>query len=307
MAEQKSTVAPGNTRAVSTVRARAFQLTLNEPDKYEDLKKYLTHYSTLKYMVAAVETAPTTGHKHVHIYCQFSQAKSLMIDKCYGAHIEICKGTPQQNRNYIMKDGNILDELGEFNQQGGYGGKSIRDVMKMNDDELLDLDYRFYSVISKIRKDGIRLHVEGKKKKVRVIYLFGPSGCGKSRAAHKLLEKLAVPGALYDEVKYTENGFWIGMHNDCKYCIYDDFRDTDLKPNEFIKFIDYNYHTFNIKGGETINNYELIIITSIKSPWELYRNKNEEEKKQWLRRMEIFTIRDNKWEAIKEVPDDILI
>ena len=207
-------------------------------------------------------------------------------------------------RNYVMKDGNILDELGEFKQQGGCGGRTIRDIIRMNNEELLDVDCRYYNIIQKIKRDSIRLHVSDKKKKTRIIYLYGPSGCGKSRAAHKLLEKLAVPGALYDEVKYTENGFWIGMHNDCKYCIYDDFRDTDLKPNEFIKFIDYNYHTFNIKGGEVIPGYELIIITSIKSPWELYRNKKEEEKKQWLRRMEIFTLRDEKWEAIKVEPDD---
>ena len=133
--------------------------------------------------------------------------------------------------------------------------------------------------------------------------MWGPSGIGKSKTAHKVIKRLAVPGAPFDEVK-CENGFWIGCHDDCDICLYDDFRDSDLKCNEFIRFIDYNKHIMNIKGGSMINNYKLIIITSIKSPWELYKNKNEEEKKQWIRRMDIYRGTDNGWKWIRDAPGD---
>lgn len=57
------------------------------------------------------ETAPTTGHEHIHIYCRFSQPKTIKPKNVFGAHIEVCKGSPEQNIAYIKKDGNILDEI----------------------------------------------------------------------------------------------------------------------------------------------------------------------------------------------------
>ena len=251
----------------------------------------------MKYLISAVETAPSTGHKHIHIYVQFTNARNLDLKKCCGAHIENCRGTPQQNRNYIIKDGNVLDEIGEFYQQGGFGGRSIKDIMDMDYEDVIKLDFRYFNILQKIKKNTERLLIGNKKKDLTVYYLYGPSGIGKSHTAKKLLEHLAVPGTPYDDVKY-DNGFWIGMHENTDYCIYDDFRDTDVKPNEFIKFIDYNYHVHNIKGGEIIPKYKTIIITSIKSPWELYHNKSDEEKYQWIRRMKIYTYSNNKWEYI---------
>ena len=64
-----------------------------------------------------------------------------------------------------------------------------------------------------------------------------------------------------------------------------------MKPNDFIKFIDYNRHGLNIKGGSVMNNYELIIITSIFHPNKIYSGINEESKQQWLRRMEIIDLK----------------
>lgn len=61
-----------------------------------------------------------------------------------------------------------------------------------------------------------------------------------------------------------ENGFWNGIGNS-KCCIYDDFRDSHMKPSEFINFIDYNKHQLNVKGSYKLNNYEFIIITSVQS------------------------------------------
>lgn len=302
---EKTQLKPGNSKgAVSIVRGRHFQFTLNQIENYEKLYNHLTKYSTLKYIVAAIETAPTTGHKHIHIYVQYSQPKILKISDLCGAHVEICRGTPKQNRDYIIKDGNILNEEGEFKSNGGFGGRSIRDVIEMTDDETLDLDYKYYNVIKKIRDDYNRLDINNHYKDgMVVLYIYGSSEIGKSKygyeAIKKLLNKFAVPGALdcnYDEVQY-KNNFWIGCNKGCRFCIYDDFRDSDCKPHEFIKFIDYNKHVLNIKGGQMINEYKYIVITSTQAPWELWMGSHEE-KKQWLRRMVVFTIEDKVWKKI---------
>ena len=290
----KDTLETGNTRGGFKIRARHFQLTLNEIDNYKKLYNYLTQYSTLKYLISCLETAPTTGHKHIHIYVQYSQPKTLDSKNLFNAHIEECKGTPKQNRDYIVKDGHILDEVGEFKTNGGICGHTIADVMKMSNDELYAIaDYKYYNVIQKIINDKTRLSIENHyKPDMKVIYIIGGSGMGKSKWGYKVVSRLGVPAPLngellYDEVNYS-NGFWLGIF-DSPICIYDDFRDSDMKPSEFIRFIDYNKHIMNIKGGQKINNYTTIIITSKQQPWMLW-NKSNEEKKQWLRRMSVYEI-----------------
>ena len=287
---KKRPIETGNTRSGFKVRGRHFQLTLNEIDNYEKLYNYLTQYSTLKYLISCIETAPSTGHKHIHIYVQYSQKKTLNSINLFNAHIEECKGAPKQNRDYIVKDGHILDEVGEFKTNGGICGHTIKDVMKMSEDEMYAMaDYKYYNVIQKIINDRKRLTLEDHHKPdMKVVYIIGGSGMGKSKVGYNILKKIAVPGAPYDEVAYA-GGFWLGVSDSCDYCIYDDFRDSVMKPNEFIRFIDYNKHIMNIKGGQLINNYKTIVITSKQEPWNLWLKSNEE-KKQWLRRMSVYEI-----------------
>lgn len=94
-AEVVTALAPGNTNP-GAFRARAFQLTLNEPEKYYELITELKKLKTMDYLISCKEFAPTTGHEHIHIYIHFTQtykiSKKIMS---FGAHIEICKGSPK--------------------------------------------------------------------------------------------------------------------------------------------------------------------------------------------------------------------
>lgn len=290
LVSDKNTIETGNTRRGFKLRGRHFQLTLNEIDKYDELKDYLTKYSTLKYLISCRETAPTTGHKHIHIYVQYSQPKTLDSENLIGAHLEKCYGTPKQCRDYIIKDGNIIDEIGEFKTNGGICGHTIADVMKMSEEEMYKMaDYKYYNVIQKIINDRKKLTIKTHyKEDMQVVYIIGGSGLGKSKVGYKIINKLVVPDAQFDEVSYC-NGFWIGVSDNCDVCMYDDFRDSVMRPCEFIRFIDYNKHILNIKGGQLINNYKTIVITSKQPPWELWINSNEE-RKQWLRRMKVYEI-----------------
>lgn len=96
--------------------------------------------------------------------------------------------------------------------------------------------------------------------------MWGPSGCGKTSYAKLAIAKL---GMEFNQVKF-ENTFWSGLNENCKVALYDDWRDGDMRPNEFIKFIDYNRHSLNIKYGQCRNNYEYIFITSIQDPDKIY-------------------------------------
>ena len=258
-----------------TKSSKAFLLTVNE---YENATLVLCYLRKLKpgYLLASREEAPTTGHVHAHIYVQFPNARRLSLAKLLGSHVDKCYGSPQQNQNYVKKDGDIICEEGELKKKGG---KSIEDVKKMSPEERRELPIQLYNIVQKIEeKEGNDLVPEECYKKVEVHWFHGESGAGKTKAAME-----AMKGRKFNMVKY-ENGFWHGI-GEAEVALYDDWRDTHMKPTELINFIDYYIHPMNVKGGSVKNKYKEIYITSIQDPEKIYSNMPEEYKRQWIRRI----------------------
>lgn len=273
-AETTTAQSSGNT--TPSLRARAFLLTLNEIEHYEDLRNEFQKLKSCDYFISCKEVAPTTGHEHIHIYAHFSS--SYKISKrilSYHSHIDICKGTPQQNIAYIRKDGNILDTWGEEPHQGFHTVKDLKEI-----DNPDDLNWNEYNTWSRIKQAPKKMKKSEWNKDVKIYYIWGPSGIGKSTKAHDMCDD------EFEEVKH-KGDFYLGVVDGTGCCIYDDFRDTHMSASEFINFIDYRIHNMNVKGGCIKNKYNKIIITSIQNPKRIYRNVNEEQREQWLRRMEI--------------------
>lgn len=279
---------PGNTKQEKPKigKAKNWQFTLNEVDKYEELKAYITGLKSNNYFISCKEIAPSTKHEHIHIYAQFTNCILPSIKKSCGAHIEACKGSPQQNINYIKKDGNIIDEIGNVRLSGN---PTIREIENMSREEIKDLPWQIRNTAIKI-KDEQELDISLDdifKPNMKVYWITGPSGAGKSHKAFKMASDLGFE--KINIVKY-DGSFWHGIGL-CKIAIYDDFRDSHMKPSEFINFIDYNVHPLNIKGGSKLNKYEVIIITSVQNPHWIYQGINDiEPHKQWLRRMTIIEL-----------------
>lgn len=276
-----------NTQPRGNTRARGWQLTLNEVDKYDAVLERLNKYKSLKYLISCKEKAPTTDHEHIHIYVNFSNPVCLKYKEYFGAHLERCRGTPKQNIAYIEKDGNILDEIGERPHQGAL---SVNDLMAIEDKKDLP-DARLYRVWKEIKQDDdliFTVDTYRKRHGMEVVWIKGDSGTGKTQKALEMLE-----GDKFVDVKFDGN-FWNGcnqMTNKiANACLYDDFRDNHMKASEFINFIDYNIHNMNIKGGSCKNYFRKIIITSIQDPEEIYANVSEESRVQWLRRIKVIDI-----------------
>lgn len=257
-------------------KARAFQLTINNVDAAGDVLKYLRGLQS-NYLIACREKAPTTGHEHIHVYVQFPTPHALSLKKLGGAHIEVCRGSPEQNIAYIKKEGDIIAEEGT--PRLCYV-PSIKEAEKMDKETLKGLNLNFYNIVKKIESEkNKKMKGTEYSKTVRVYWLWGESGAGKTSYAIK-----QIGDREFNEVKMVGE-FWHGVQEDCSIALYDDWRDTHMKPTELINFIDYNRHSMNIKGGSVRNNYEEIYITSLQSPEEIYKNIPEETKKQWLRRI----------------------
>lgn len=274
---QKPQYTPGNTKLECKYKGRAFQFTCNNEELYIKTVNYLTKSKMLDYIISCKEIAPTTGHEHFHIYAHFDNPRIIKQKKIEGTHIEVCRGSAFQNIEYIKKNGDILLEEGIPPSSFSL---TIPELKKITNAEDLP-DWKQYNLWKQIKCNTIK--IKNWYKDVTVYYIAGESGVGKSRTAKELVEQ-----HNYEEVsiaKYS-NGYWNNVDENCKCLIYDDFRDSHMPASEFINLIDYNRHPMNTKGGHIINNYELIIITSIQLIDEIYMNyENEEPKKQWMRRI----------------------
>lgn len=290
-----------------TWAARHFQITQNRLENWPETFEYLLGLKQYHWAIATKETAPTTGHKHIHIYIQFKGPIRLSIKKLAGAHVEYLRGTPQQNIDYITKKkepekrGEIFFEEDktlpwgvkkpEEAEEGEEGGNKIityAKALEMPNYELMELPFsEMKNIETLMARNDSTFNGRTIGKKVKVLYLYGDSGVGKSIYARWLFRDTD-----YDNLKF-EGSFWHGVsHNNNPGAIYDDFRDSHMSPSEFINFIDYQYHTMNIKNGSVINKYKYIIITSVFPPtqlWKNYQDKKEQDgietAKQWLRRM----------------------
>jgi len=255
----------------------AFLITLNQVDRFDKLKEYLSSFSSLVYAIAGLETAPSTGHKHIHVFIQFAKSRRLSIRKLEGAHVDKCYGSPIQNRDYVKKEGNIIWEFGQI-RCGGLC--RISDIYSMSQQERMFLPLQYFNIVQKVNsEENQKLLTINTHKQVKAYYISGNSGIGKTRFATYLIGK-----EPYNIVKY-ENGFWLGVTARIRIALYDDWRDSHMRASEFLNFIDYNKQIMNVKGGFMLNNYEIIIITSILDLKNIYNTVSGESRVQWERRL----------------------
>ncbi|GAB1227308.1 hypothetical protein ENUP19_0332G0005 [Entamoeba nuttalli] len=130
------------------------------------------------------------------------------------------------------------------------------------------------------------------KPKVEIYYIWGKSGVGKSK---KVFELIKASGEQMFDVIHYDNGFFSGIPSYGCSTVgwYDDFRDSDMKPSVFIRFIDYYIIPLNIKGWHVMNRYEKIYITSVQPHRSIYADlKSDDPHKHWIRRMEVIHLED---------------
>ena len=283
---QMTTEAPGNTKP-GAFRGRSFQLTLNQIEKYEGLKKEITKLKTNDYFLSCLEEAPKTGHKHIHIYIHFTSPYKLSQKILnFGSHVEICRGSPKQNIDYIRKDGNILDEIGEEPKQGRiYTVKELEEAEPedipaalLNIKKIIDEEKRsnqcFLEMLEEIENDSL--------KGPKIIYITGASGKGKTYTAYKM----ALKNFKKEEIgKITiNNNFFDIVNKNAKCFVIEEFRSSQLHAADFLQLTDKYGFKANTKGGFVNLRPKQIIICSIIKPHELY--KNEEINEQFNRRIE---------------------
>ena len=282
--EVKTTEAPGNT-ITGAFKARAFLFTLNQIEKYKNFIEEFKKLKSMDYFISCKEKAPTTGHEHIHLYVHFSTPYKLNKKiLSYGSHIDICKGSPKQNIDYVSKDGDIIEEYGVKPSQGARTVKDLRE-MDVNDcppqyyniKQKIDKEEKskteFFNMLNEIRNDEL--------KEPEIVYITGGTGLGKTYMAYKE----ATRTYENEEIgKLTlDNNFVDIVNKDAKCFVIEEFRPSQIKASSFLQLTDKYGYQCNCKGYFEFIRPEKLIICSIKKPEEIYID--EEINGQFLRRI----------------------
>lgn len=279
---------------------KLFHLVVNEKAivNFEKIKQYLTRLTNMVYILVTEHLGPDVHNytKHYHIFVQYKYSKLLSAKYLYGAHNEECYSSAQKNIQYLKCEDDkhkklgttykLIYEEGEPNFKGGY--RTVGELRNWQNSQELPAIY--YNIRKRIREDyELDMDVEDLEKEVEVYWIQGESGIGKTKKAKQIIrEKKEKYGTKLNNVKY-EKPFWLGVGT-APIALYDDFRDSHMKPSEFINFIDYNIHYMNIKNGSKLNRFKLIIITSVQKLEDIYLNVSDEPRKQWLRRLNVIDL-----------------
>ena len=188
--------------------SRKYQLTFNNPLEHgfshESIKNILSGLK-LEYwcMCDEIGLEEKTPHTHLYIAAKNPIMFSTLHTRFYGAHIEMARGSSQENRDYIRKEGKYSDSekketnLPETFEEYGLipiervkSQKVTDEVYQMikdgcSDVEITDRFPSFMTKLPQIEQMRQRLNSERFSKefrKLNVIYISGDSGVGKTRS-----------------------------------------------------------------------------------------------------------------------------
>lgn len=129
-------------------------------------------------------------------------------------------------------------------------------------------------------------------KNVKIYYIFGPVNVNKLEKANEIIRLYKEKyDTIVNYINY-EDGFWNGkvFHDGfysgvgfrSKIAIYKDFYEYDMYVNRFKELIDNSRRPMKVKHGWKRNDYELIIITSVQNPKDIYKEYPEEDRRKIL-------------------------
>lgn len=187
--------------------SRKWMLTINNPVehgfRHDNIRTILSELKSIIYWCMADEIG-ANGTYHTHIF--ICGRNAIMFDTVHKrfptAHIDFCKGTPQQNRDYVFKIGKWLndkkhetcvdgtaEEFGECPVERSGSGK-YADLYSLvqqgyTNSQIYEMDPSFIAYsdkIDRIRLDYLQDKYKDNWRDLDVSYLWGDTGAGKTRS-----------------------------------------------------------------------------------------------------------------------------
>lgn len=262
-----------------------------------------------QYLCFSPEVCPTTGKNHWqgYFYLKNRMTLSALKKKINSSwHFIKANGTGEQNRIYCgaedydkngkyKKKNELFEEFGILPKQGKRTdlielnneikqGKTVKEIRQEN-----PIIYHQYGrTLDKLEDDYLRTLY--RKNMPKVTWYYGPTGVGKSHIAFENYNR-----DTHYLLNVKDNGFWEGYVGQ-KILIINEFR-GEIPFSDLLQICDKWDYLVKRKGKETIPLLaETIIITSCKTPIDIYRNSldNKDNIDQFTRRCTIIKLTKDK-------------
>lgn len=300
MAEEKDT------------RSRKWLITINDPVEKgitnELIEETCRGFKSFRYSCYSHEIGCENKRYHVHIFIAFDlQVRFSTIKNAFPqAHIDNCRGSIRENRDYVFKEGKWKDtekedsklagmqfEIGEMPIEIGQGRRTDLDRLEemidrgMTPEEIFELSigYRNY-------EKQVRAHYMAKRdretpimRNVHVVWHVGESGTGKSYTMVKMMQERASDVYLLND--YDSGG--LDLYQGQKVLFMDEFR-GQLRFSTLLNMLDCYKTQIHCRYANCYSLWTEVHITSVLPPEKVYErmveeNRNIDTFKQLLRRI----------------------
>lgn len=255
---------------------------------------YEQYKDIIRYVIVQGEITPTTkkfhwqGYIQMYNQCRMRKLKLLMNDM--KVHLELARGSAEDNKAYCSKIKSSTGEKFEFGKAVSQGYRSdLEDIKKCLDDggSLLDVannhfgDFIRYHSGFRRYKELVDKELRKKNRKVEVNVISGPTGKGKS---------WNTVGADLDAfVMDFQNGTeWWDGYNGEDHIIIEEYN-NDITITRMLRILDSYRLRLPIKGGFTYANWTKVTITTNLKEDEIHPKAKPEHQNALKRRITSFT------------------
>ncbi len=242
---------------MNDIQSRKWQITINNPIEkewsHDSIKQVIEKFKGCVYWCMSDEIGNDTGTYHTHIFlcCSGAVRFSTVKKRFPQAHLEVCKGTAAENRDYVFKLGKYAgtekeetrqegtqEEWGELPVERQGARNDITDLYDMIKDgltnyEILEACPQYMLNLDKIERCRQVVLEDRYKREWRTLYttyIYGDTGSGKTRS---VMEKYG-----YDNVyRITDYEHPFDGYKGQDVVIFEEFR-SSLRITEMLNLLD---------------------------------------------------------------------
>ena len=298
-------------------RVKSFHITnwsLNTPEVYEKYQKLI------QFIAWGEERTALNGKEHHQVFMVLKKATTnspnciKRISSWFGnAHVEVVKGSLQQNIDYINKEG-VFHERGIKPVQGKRTDlesltRAIMDGETTMDEIMIEHPYFHHQFKNHLQAVSVKYLKKVQKTKVGVarkgIWYYGPTSAGKSwRAFNKPYPYLAFD----THYQKSLDQYWWDNYKNQQTVVIDEFRRDNkagIKYSNLLSLVDETSAVVPLKYVDAYPMMsERIVITCNRHPKEVFKEDlKTEDFAQFERRFFIVKVVDRETEVIENVPE----